>query len=65
LDNDFDFERFTMLDLNREHAHTLTELPHHHKDPFDRMLICQALHEGLTILTPDRLFQGYPVPLLW
>lgn len=40
-------------------------LPPHHKDPFDRMLICQAMHHNLTILTPDRLIQQYGVACLW
>ncbi|AHJ29735.1 hypothetical protein NSP_34110 [Nodularia spumigena CCY9414] len=36
----------------------------HHKDPFDRMLIAQALVEGLTIITVDQKFKFYDVPLL-
>jgi len=40
-------------------------LPQHHKDPFDRLLIGQALVEGLTLLTPDPLIKQYPVITLW
>jgi PIN domain nuclease of toxin-antitoxin system len=36
-----------------------------HKDPFDRMLIAQALMGGLTILTSDRAFDPYPVRVIW
>ena len=36
-----------------------------HKDPFDRMLIAQALMGGLTIVTPDRAFEPYPVQVIW
>ena len=40
-------------------------LPQLHKDPFDRMLICQAINENLTILTPDHAIRQYPVPTDW
>ncbi len=43
----------------------LDKLPLLHKDPFDRMLICQALEHGLTILTNDRYIQQYPIKTLW
>lgn len=43
----------------------LSRLPGLHKDPFDRMLICQAIDSGLTILTPDELIRQYPVSTLW
>lgn len=43
-----------------------TNLPYHHKDPFDRMLICQALAHDLTILTPDENFRKYKeVKVVW
>ncbi len=41
------------------------QLPPHHRDPFDRGLIAQAIQEGMTIVTPDPVFSRYPVPLLW
>jgi len=40
-------------------------LPRIHKDPFDRLLIAQALHENLTIITSDEQIQRYDVPTLW
>ena len=43
----------------------LASLPPLHRDPFDRMLICQALDEGMTLLTPDDQVRAYPVPTLW
>ncbi|WP_394795731.1 type II toxin-antitoxin system VapC family toxin [Armatimonas sp.] len=42
----------------------LIQLPDLHRDPFDRMLISQALHHGLTLITDDHAIQNYPVPLL-
>jgi PIN domain nuclease of toxin-antitoxin system len=55
---------FDMLAFTIDHAHWLNRLELHHRDPFDRMLIAQALHEGLTIVTQDRVFSEYPVPLM-
>jgi PIN domain nuclease of toxin-antitoxin system len=43
----------------------LPELPPLHCDPFDRMLICQALDAGMTLVTPDEQVQAYPVATLW
>jgi PIN domain nuclease of toxin-antitoxin system len=41
------------------------ELPNHHRDPFDRMLIAQAVSEQMTLLTADRVFQKYRVDLIY
>lgn len=48
-------------------AHTLRvqELADHHRDPFDRLLVAQALVEGLTLVTADTAVRAYPVPTLW
>ncbi|MFN0136620.1 MAG: type II toxin-antitoxin system VapC family toxin [Phycisphaerae bacterium] len=43
----------------------LASLPGLHRDPFDRMLICQAIDEGMTILTPDDVIRAYPVATMW
>jgi PIN domain nuclease of toxin-antitoxin system len=43
----------------------LLTLPDHHRDPFDRLLICQALDENMTLITPDEQIKAYPVPTLW
>lgn len=53
------------LPLNEDAVANLSRLPHVHKDPFDRMLICQALACGFTILTPDREISSYPVKVAW
>jgi PIN domain nuclease of toxin-antitoxin system len=49
------------LPLNEEEAVYAPNLPQLHKDPFDRMLICQAIVQGLTILTPDLQIRQYPL----
>ncbi len=43
----------------------LTALPNYHRDPFDRMLICQAIEHELTLLTSDELITQYPVKTAW
>jgi PIN domain nuclease of toxin-antitoxin system len=54
----------TPLGFTPRHARKLLELPLHHRDPFDRMLIAQALEDGLTIVTTDSRFGPYGVPVL-
>lgn len=53
------------LQLEEEAALYLTRLPLLHKDPFDRMLVCQAIVHSLVILTPDDRVTQYPVRTLW
>ena len=57
-------ERFVELPILLEHGELAGVLPPHHSDPFDRILIAQARIEGLTIVTRDRAFEAYDVPLL-
>ncbi len=53
------------LCLSEKDTFSLSKLPDVHKDPFDRMLICQSIENGLTILTPDQHIQRYPVKTIW
>jgi PIN domain nuclease of toxin-antitoxin system len=53
------------LALNEEMVLQVSRLPKLHRDPFDRMLICQAIAEGMAILTPDELIRQYPVKTIW
>ena len=53
------------LPLDEECALHLARLPALHRDPFDRMLVCQAIVHGLTILTPDPLIAQYPARTMW
>jgi PIN domain nuclease of toxin-antitoxin system len=46
-------------------AEALHSLPLHHKDPFDRLLVAQALVEHVTLVTHDRALAPYGVPTLW
>ena len=56
---------FSQLAVTMRHAEELERLPHHHGDPFDRLLIAQARAEGATIVTHDRAFEAYGVPVIW
>lgn len=54
-----------ILTITPQHAHATGELPFHHRDPFDRLLIAQAQLEGCAIVTGDRAFSAYDVPVVW
>ena len=53
------------LQLDEETVLHLPKLPPLHTDPFDRILICQAIVHGLVILTPDEHISRYPVRVMW
>jgi PIN domain nuclease of toxin-antitoxin system len=54
----------TILAISLEHLLQLAQLPLHHRDPFDHLLIAQAIAEGATFVTADRHAARYPVPRL-
>jgi PIN domain nuclease of toxin-antitoxin system len=53
------------LPIKEEEALYLPRIPRLHRDPFDRMLVCQAIINGLALLTPDPLIAQYPVRTIW
>jgi len=55
----------TPLPIAEEATFHLPKLPQLHKDPFDRILVCQAIEHSLAILTPDPLISQYPVRTIW
>jgi len=55
---------FEELPLRLRHTESLLTLPSLHRDPFDRMLLAQAISDGLTIATRDAAFKAYSVPLI-
>jgi PIN domain nuclease of toxin-antitoxin system len=57
--------RFERLPITFAHAEAVASLPHHHRDPFDRMLVVQCLSEGLTLVTHDRRLAAYGVDIVW
>ena len=53
-----------ILPIRETHAWRVRDLPPHHGDPFDRMLVAQAMVEGLTLMTHDRRMFAYDVPIV-
>ena len=53
------------LPLDEESVLQAARLPQVHRDPFDRLLVCQAIAHGLAILTPDPLIADYPARIVW
>ena len=56
---------FSQLPISFEHAEAVRALPHHHADPFDRLLVAQALSEDLALVTKDERLEAYGVRVLW
>ena len=54
-----------ILSIDLDDCNCLKKLPEIHKDPFDRILVCQAINRGLTILTPDKKISSYSVKVQW
>ena len=57
--------RIKTLPLDETAVLQLSKLPEYHKDPFDRILICQAISESLVVLTPDNHITRYPIRTEW
>jgi PIN domain nuclease of toxin-antitoxin system len=57
--------RIESLPLDESAVLQLSRLPDYHKDPFDRIIICQAIANGLIILTPDSHISKYPIRTEW
>lgn len=54
-----------LLPIELAHISYLAQLPQHHKDPFDRIIIAQAIIEDLAVVTVDKSFADYPVQVIW
>jgi len=65
LDKEIEANQFSELKISARHAWAAGNLPMHHDDPFDRMLIAQAQVEDLTVVTHDEVFAAYKIPVLW
>jgi PIN domain nuclease of toxin-antitoxin system len=57
--------RTRILDIRSEHAVRIEDLPWHHRDPFDRLLVAQARFESLPLLSRDSAFDAYDVERIW
>lgn len=56
---------FRILPIEPKHTAALTALPFHHRDPFDRLLIAQAMIEGIPLVSNDPALDAYPISRLW
>jgi PIN domain nuclease of toxin-antitoxin system len=54
-----------ILDIKLEHLKVVAALPLHHRDPFDRLLIAQAIVEDIVLISADSVFSLYPVRRMW
>lgn len=55
----------TVLPIEVQHLSKIIDLPFHHRDPFDRLIIAQGLSEQLPVITPDAAFGRYSIQLIW
>lgn len=54
-----------LLPIAPDHIYALDQLPFHHKDPFDRLLVAQAIDESLSLVTADPALAAYPARIIW
>jgi len=64
LENYLILKSIDQLDFNFKDLETLSKLPFHHNDPFDRLIISQAINHNLSVISVDEKFKLYPVQLL-
>jgi PIN domain nuclease of toxin-antitoxin system len=57
--------RFDLLTIDLPHVLGLANLPHLHRDPFDRLLVAQAIYEDFALISSDPLVTQYPVRVIW
>src|SRR5207253_493753 len=63
--SEIEAQGFLPLDITPAHAQLAGTLPAKHRDPFDRVLVAQALSEGLPLVSNDELFDDYGVSRIW
>ena len=56
---------FALAGVEFRHVVRVADLPFHHRDPFDRLLVAQALHDDLAIVSADRVLRKYGVTVVW
>jgi PIN domain nuclease of toxin-antitoxin system len=65
IKNQIRVNSFKILPVSFDDTLTVSTLPFHHRDPFDRIIIAQAINHHLQILTKDAAFSSYDVPKVW
>jgi PIN domain nuclease of toxin-antitoxin system len=64
-DDQLQANHMTLLPISVAHTSCVTELPFHHRDPFDCLIIAQAIVEGIPVISSDRMFDQYDVARVW
>ncbi|MCL1469243.1 type II toxin-antitoxin system VapC family toxin [Argonema antarcticum] len=65
IESSFESTRFKLLPISLKDTIQLCNLPLHHKDPFDRILVAQAMNNSLVLISRDVAFDAYPVRRMW
>ncbi len=65
IENEMRRNNIRFLPVCAEHCNCVATLPLHHRDPFDRMMIAQALIESMTVMSADRQFSQYEIDIIW
>lgn len=65
IEQQVSFNRIDILNINLDHIEVVVTLPFHHRDPFDRLIIAQAMVEQIPILSADSVFDAYSVQRWW
>lgn len=65
IEDFLDHNDIEILPINFSHTKRLLKLPHHHNDPFDRIIISQSIVEKITIMTKDKYFKDYNIKIIW
>lgn len=65
IEKKIELSDFQLLPINLKHLGQITKLPFYHNDPFDRLLIAQAIIENVSIVTKDSAFNQYEIDIIW
>ncbi|GET37854.1 type II toxin-antitoxin system VapC family toxin [Microseira wollei] len=65
IEQQVSLNRSDILNINLDHIEVIVTLPFHHRDPFDRLIIAQAMVEQIPILSADSVFDAYGIQRLW
>jgi len=65
VEEKLEFPDFQLLTIDLQHLELISSLESYHRDPFDRLLISQAIAEDITLISKDKAFDLYPVKRIW
>jgi PIN domain nuclease of toxin-antitoxin system len=65
IEEKLSWEDFNLLNINLDHLNAIVTMPFHHKDPFDRLIVAQAMVEGIPVLSKDSAFDAYSINRIW